>query len=82
MPNYDVWYPLGISATIYSIMTLWLAIKRFVKKLRRLMGLPTEREESVESMHPARKIQLEYPIAATTIKPLELSAREVPKNNL
>lgn len=82
MPNYDVWYPLGISATVYSIMTLWLAIKRFVKKLRRLLGLPIKEEGPVESTHPVRKIQLEYPIAVTPIKPLELSAREVPKNNL
>ena len=81
MPNYDVWYPLGISATLYSIMTLWLAIKRFVKKLRKLLGLPIKEEEPV-SLSPRGKIQLEYPIAATPIKPLELSRGTVPKNDL
>ena len=82
MPNYDVWYPLGISATLYSIMTVWLAVKRFVRKLRKLLGSQVKEEEPVESPHPARKIRLEYPITLTPINRLVLSARELPKNDL
>ena len=81
MPNFDVWYPLGISATLYSIMTLWLAIKRVVKKLRRKLGLSPEAEETSE---PRRQVRIEYPIAPITIiQPLEIStSTPIPKTNL
>ena len=45
MPNFDIWYPLGISATIYSILTLRLWLKRVSKRLRRLLGMRVDEEE-------------------------------------
>ena len=81
MPNFDVWYPLGISATVYSFMTFWLAIKRLATKIRKRLGLPTKEEELVESP-PHQTIQIEYPIAVTPMRQLELTAPVVPKNDL
>ena len=80
MPNYDVWYPLGISATLYSLMTIWLAIKRLVMKIRKRLGLPVEQEGSAAEV--PRKIQVEYPIISASIKPARLSTPEVPRNDM
>ena len=87
MPNFDVWYPFGISATIYSIMTLWLAIKRVMKKVYKLLGMSTEQVEDIGSPHPLQA-QIESrlrlnPIAKTVVQPIGmLSAPEVPKNDM
>ena len=83
MPNFDVWYPLGISATLYSLMTVWLALKRFVKKIRRRLGLSTGLNE-INVRPSGRRVRIEYPIAPITVlQPLEMPpAVAVPKNNI
>jgi len=59
LPNFDLWYPLGISATVYSLLTLHLALKRVAKKLRKLLGLSSEEREVKSEVEPTLMI---YPI--------------------
>jgi len=84
MPNFDVWYPLGISATLYSIMTLWLAVKRFVKKIRKLVGVRgKEKESTVAPLRKPAETPINYPIMAAPIQSLQMPATsQLPKNNL
>jgi len=83
LPNFDVWYPLGISATLYSLMTVWLALKRFVKKIRRRLGLSTGLNE-INVRPSGRRVRTEYPITPITVlQPLEMpSTTTFPKNNM
>ena len=50
MPNFDVWYPLGISATIYSILTLRLWIKKLSRRLREFLGMRVDEEEKASDV--------------------------------
>jgi DNA topoisomerase VI subunit B len=45
MPNFDIWYPLGISATIYSALTLRLWLKKVSRRLRSYLGMRVGEEE-------------------------------------
>jgi len=82
MPNFDVWYPLGISATVYSLMTIWLAIKRFVRRLRRFLGLHATIEGTVDN--PVRKLRSEAEpgIIITPIRASAMPTRELSKNDM
>lgn len=60
VPNFDLWYPLGISATLYSLLTLRLALRRVARRIRELLGLGTE-ELEVASDVP-EQIELVYPV--------------------
>ena len=84
LPNFDVWYPLGVSATLYSILTIWLAVKRFVKRLRKMLGIPIKEKESIVSpVRQPTEAPMEYPITITSIQTLQMpKSSDVPKNDL
>jgi len=73
MPNFDLWYPLGISATLYSLLTLRLALKRVTRRIRELLGLGTE-ELEVQSNVPEQQIKLVYPVIIQQLS--ELNSRD------
>ena len=63
-------------------MTVWLAIKRVVKKIRRRLGLSTEPNEP--NVEPYGQLRIEYPIAPITVLQLSemRSANTIPKNDM
>ena len=72
MPNFDLWYPLGISATVYSILTLRLAVRRLARKLRKLLGL---KYEEVEPEKP-KQFEVAYPIIVERLSGLSIQDPE------
>jgi hypothetical protein len=84
LPNFDVWYPLGISATLYSIMTIWLAVRRFVKRVRKMLGWPIkEKEAIISSVRQPVEVQIDLPFAVTSIQTLQMpESHVVSKNDL
>jgi len=70
LPNFDLWYPLGISATVYSILTIRLALRRVARRLRKMLGLESE---EIQIEKETEKIELVYPVIVEALS--ELNSR-------